>query len=176
MKVFLSFSGERSRAVAEAFRDGLRPVIQAVDPYISSRDIDKGARWAEEITQQLEASHFGIIFVTSDNLDAKWLHFEAGALSKSLERGRVAPFLFGVEQEQLHGPLTMFQSTRNTAEDIRALVQTINSFSEQPLAETDLSQIFNVWWPRLQKNLECIARNPDLQPHGPAPRVDPREV
>ncbi len=48
MKVFLGWSGSRSKETAEALGDWLGQVIQAVDPWISS-DILKGARWGEEI-------------------------------------------------------------------------------------------------------------------------------
>lgn len=44
MKVFLSWSGERSRLVATALHEWLPQVINAVEPFISS-NIDAGARW-----------------------------------------------------------------------------------------------------------------------------------
>ena len=55
MRVFISWSGEKSRAVAEALRDWLPSIIQVLEPWISCKDIDKGARWHNEITNQLEA-------------------------------------------------------------------------------------------------------------------------
>src|ERR1039457_7341444 len=84
MKIFLSWSGDRSLAVATALRDWLPSVIQAVRPWISSTDIDKGSRWASEIASQLQECSIGIICVTPENRESSWLLFESGALSKSI--------------------------------------------------------------------------------------------
>lgn len=81
MLVFLSWSGSRSKAVAETFSKWIVQVIQAVEPWISS-DIEKGARWNSEVAARLEQSRVGIICLTKENLDAKWILFESGALSK----------------------------------------------------------------------------------------------
>ena len=94
MKVFLSWSGPRSKAVADAFAWWLPQVIQAIDPSISS-DIDKGKRWSDEISNQLEETKLGIICLTQDNLKAPWLLFEAGALWKA-KGASVCTFLLDV--------------------------------------------------------------------------------
>ena len=73
MKVFLSWSGEVSHKVAIVFRDWLPSVIQAIEPYVSSEDIDKGARWSTDIAEELENSTFGILCVTKENIQSKLL-------------------------------------------------------------------------------------------------------
>ena len=65
MKVFISWSGECSKKVALLFRDWLPTVIQAIDPFVSSEDIEKGARWNTDIAQELKESSFGLIFFYS---------------------------------------------------------------------------------------------------------------
>lgn len=82
MKIFFSWSGARSRAVAEALNDWLPRVIQAVKPFYSP-EIEKGAKWSNEIDDALEGTRFGIVCLTPDNLSSTWIHYETGALSKT---------------------------------------------------------------------------------------------
>ena len=93
MKVFISWSGDLSHKVAIVIRDWLPAILQYVEPYVSSEDIDKGVRWSSDISKELDNSKFGILCVTKENFEAPWLNFEAGALGKSFETGRVSPFL-----------------------------------------------------------------------------------
>ena len=112
MKVFVSWSGAVSHEVALAFKEWLPLVIQSIDPYVSSEDIQKGARWSVDVEKALAESRFGIICLTEDNLTAPWINFEAGALSKAIENAQVnvCPFLFNIRQSSVEGPLSQFQS------------------------------------------------------------------
>lgn len=160
MKVFLSWSGDVSRAVACVFRDWLPSVIQTVHPYVSSEDIDKGARWATDIAQELESASFGILFITKDNVEAPWVNFEAGALSKTIDKSRVAPFLFNVKRSEIkEGPLLQFQSTVNERQDLEKLVVSINNSlpDDERLDEVRLKKCISVWWPDLTRQLEIIS-------------------
>ena len=77
MKVFISWSGEKSNKIANILREWIPCVIQSIKPYVSSKDIDKGARWSTDIAKELEDSHFGIICITKSNINAPWINIEA---------------------------------------------------------------------------------------------------
>lgn len=157
MKVFLSWSGHKSHQVALAFRDWLPSVIQSITPYVSSEDIDKGARWSTDIAKELEDSTFGILCVTKDNLEAPWLLFEAGALSKMMDKAFVCPFIFDLKRAEVKGPILQFQSTIFEKEDVKKLLLTLNkACGDSGLKEELLTKTFEVWWPNLKETLDKI--------------------
>src|SRR5580765_2638278 len=127
MKLFLSWSGKLSRDIAVALDDWLPYVIQSVKPFVSTGDIDKGRRWSEVLASELAQIGYGIIIVTRDNVREPWINFEAGAISKSLEKSYVSPFVFGVDPTKLEGPLQQFQSTVYQRDDVFNLLRSINS-------------------------------------------------
>ena len=158
MKVFISWSGEISHKVGIVLHGWLPSVIQALEPYISSEDIAKGTRGMADISEGLEHSSFGIICFTKDNIHAPWLNFEAGALSKSVEGSRVAPFLFGVElSEMTNSPLFQFQATTFAKDDVKKLLDSLNTAGAAPLLREDLlNDAFDTLWPRLEARLNEI--------------------
>lgn len=97
MRVFIRWSGERSRTVAQSLRDWLPLVLHYVVPWLSEADVEAGERWAQSVATELAASNFGIVCVTSENVSSPWILFEAGALTKSLETSRVIPLLLDLE-------------------------------------------------------------------------------
>lgn len=154
MKVFISWSGNLSLKVALIFRDWLPSVIQSIEPYVSSEDIDKGARWSTDIAKELENSTFGVLCVTKENLEAPWLSFEAGALSKTMEKAFVTPFLFDIKRSEVQGPILQFQSTIFEKDDIKKMVKTLNkACGENGITEDRLDKTFDVWYPRLEESL-----------------------
>lgn len=80
MKVFLSWSGSKSKRLAEILHTWIPSVIQAAKPYFSPDDIEKGTRWYPEVSKELKKSNVGIICLTRENLEAPWILFETGAL------------------------------------------------------------------------------------------------
>ena len=154
--VFIGWSGERSKVVAQALRDWLPYVIYAVEPWMSEADIAKGARWGPEIAKKLDETRVGIVCLTPENLDAPWILFEAGALSKKrfAEASHVCTYLFDVGPADLEDPLAQFQHTIANKEDTSRLVQTINQvLGGDALSEEHLKRAFEKWWPELEEAL-----------------------
>jgi hypothetical protein len=165
MKVFLSWSGDASHKVALILREWLPAVIQSIEPYVSSEDIDKGARWSTDIASELADSSYGILCVTKDNLHAPWLTFEAGALSKTMDKSFVSPFLFDIKRSEVNGPILQFQSTVFQKDDIKKLLVSLNKAgTEGQLNDEKLDKALEVWYPDLESNLnELLKKQPKPQ-------------
>ena len=132
-------------------------MIQSVEPYVSSEDIDKGARWSTDIAGELHQATFGLLCVTKDNVRAPWLNFEAGALGKSVDKSRVCPVLFRIKRSEVDGPILQFQSTICEKDDVLKLLKAVNAgCAEHGIDEARLEKTFEVWWPSLQTELDAI--------------------
>jgi hypothetical protein len=154
MKIFVSWSGPRSQIVAEALRQWLPCVFQSVDPWLSSSDIQPGNRWAQELGDALDQSHFGILSLTAENLTAPWVLFEAGALSKAIHVARVVPYLLDIDTEQLPPPLSQFQAVPANKNGTLRLINAISEATPANLRPANLlDRVFKRWWPDLEAQL-----------------------
>lgn len=160
MKVFISWSGERSKELAIAIREWMPVVIQSIEPWMSNEDIGAGQRWGHEIADSLDASNFGIVCMTPENKDARWLLFEAGALAKHLKESRVVPLLLGLAARDVEPPLGQFQAKIADHDGIYGLMKSMNSVSDSPLLEDRLIRSFDGQWPELERRISEIPTAP----------------
>ena len=118
------------------------------------------------MTTELQDCHFGLICLTPDNLIAPWIHFEAGSLSKMIDRSRLVPILFKLEQSDVQGPLAQFQMVNFGQDQIYGVLQSINNAAEElKLDESRLKTAFRVFWPELEKSISEIEFTPDKERH-----------
>ena len=173
-KVFISWSRSGSQKVGNALHDWIPLVVQATKPFLSSEDVEKGARWNTGLMQELQASRFGVLCITPENMSAPWLNFEAGALSMAFPAARVSPFLVGVSKTEITGPLTQFQMTAYEKDDVRRLVQSINAANEDEAVEHErIDRVFDKMWPELVARIGLIEEEIRLEnPQRPRPDVD----
>jgi hypothetical protein len=136
------------------------------------------------MAQELEKSRYGIVCLTKENVNKPWINFEAGALSKSIEKGTgvqfssaVSPFLFGLKSTDFEGPLTQFQYVQNEKNDIFKLVSSINGKVEaNPLPTEQLERAFTKWWPDLENALAKIANVGRADKKSETPTRTPEEI
>lgn len=156
-KVFISWSGEKSRAVGTALKGWLPFVFQGLDVWISDQDLQAGTIWGAELDEVLKRSRFGVICLTRDNLDSHWLTFEAGALSKAIAEARVAPYRFDLRDTEVSPPLSLFQGVDADESGTFKLVRSINDAVGRPLtSEEQLRRVFERWWGDLAAELSEI--------------------
>lgn len=159
MKIFISWSGVRSKAVAEMLADWMRCVIQVSRPWISARDIDRGALWFSEINDQLKDVTVGIVCLTQANKEKPWILFEAGALAKGLASSRVCTFLVDLQPKDIQDPLAQFNHTLPDRDSMRQLVRTLNiSCGQAALDDRVLDQVFETYWPQFQEKFKEVLK------------------
>lgn len=157
MKIFISWSGDVSKKVAEAIREWLPTVLQTVKPYFTPSDIEKGTRWSSDIAKELDDSMAGIFCVTPQNINSQWLMFEAGAISKKVDQSLVCPILIGLDNSDIKGPLTQFQTTLFEKSDFRKLVYDLNKANTSNMLEDSvLHAVFEKFWPDLENRVKSI--------------------
>lgn len=157
MKVFLSWSGERSRLVATLLDEWLRCVLQAIRPWISTKDIDRGSLWFSEIQDQLQDVTTGIICLTQENKEKPWILFEAGALAKGLSNSRVCTLLIDLEPHDIRDPLAQFNHTKPDQGGIYALVHTLNNrLGDNRLDPAILTKVLDTYWAQFEERFQKI--------------------
>ena len=174
MKIFLSWSGTVSQQIAQELRAWLPLILPAVQPFVTTTDIDKGARWFGEISAELEQCNYGVVCLTRENLSSQWLAFEAGALSKQLS-ARVATVLFGVQHADVKPPLAMFQGTIFRESEFRQLITNINAAAnvDQRREDAQLDTLFPMLWPKIEEPVSLILKTAAATaPAGPEPAPD----
>jgi hypothetical protein len=84
-------------------------MLQGLEVSLSKHDIESGSRWGTDVAKKLEDTSFGILCLSSSNLNAPWLLFEAGALTKQFDGKACGLLLGGLTPANITGPLAQFQ-------------------------------------------------------------------
>jgi hypothetical protein len=156
--VFISWSGTRSRWVADAFLQWLPVVLQSVKPWMSP-EIDKGTRGQDVISDKLNKVKIGIVCLTPENMKEPWILFEASALSKAVDRkSYVCTYLLGgLKDTDVEPPLSVFQHTKPDKQDTLRMIITINAaLGVEPVPSATLERAFEGWWPGFEKLLKTM--------------------
>lgn len=162
VKVFISWSGDQARSVAEILKGWLETVLAGrVSAWVSSQDIAKGERGLSVVAKELEAGTFGLVVVTRSNSAAPWINFEAGALGKSLGEARVATALVDLTPADISGPLAQFQATAlSDHDDVLKLVKDIAIAAESgttSIPTETIELLFASKWPELETAITAAA-------------------
>jgi hypothetical protein len=171
MRIFLSWSGDRSKAVALGLKSLLESTFPEAVEVFTSDHIDAGETWARRLESELEQSQFGVLCLTQDNFQAPWLLFEAGAIANKFGSARVVPYLIDdLPAAADRSPLSQFQHVQASREGTLRLVKSINTVRENPqLNEQKLETLFKGWWRDFEDTLKAIPAPAGKQPN---PRSD----
>lgn len=163
--VFISFSGARSRAVAEEIFATMKALFPNVEGFFSE-NIEGGRTAWDEVRRGLESANIGIICMTAENQLNPWILFEAGALSKDSEKSRVIPLLIDPDLKLSIGPLGQlaFKARRTTLSGIRLLMQDIIKLLDLPEWNKSSEALLRKRWLRIEQSLDRHALEASLAP------------
>lgn len=168
LKVFISWSGNKSREVAQLLYSWLPNVLQPIKPWVSIEDIETGSIWFNQICEQIKEVCNSIIVVTNENKEKPWIMFEAGALCKGDDKNRLNIFLVDINPEDLKQPLASFNTIKAEKESLWNMVKNLNNrlieIEEKKdkeddkikLSDEQLRRIFEKWYPDFEKELNDI--------------------
>jgi hypothetical protein len=155
--VFLSWAGDRSRKVAEAFGSSLRWAMPAAHPWISTQ-MAPGSIWFDEIRQGLNLK-FGVTFLTPEEQNNRWLNFEAGGIFKAVgnDKNRLYPVLIGFSGplDSRH-PLSNLQTVSADKAGFQRVFRDLAQRLGDPRTVTDLDTLFEKLWPDLSNCLNAL--------------------
>jgi hypothetical protein len=164
VKIFVSWSGNRSAHIADTLHWWLPNVLQVLTPFVSKQDIDKGARGELVIGNELADTNVGIVCLTPENLQKPWVLFEAGALSKTAS-SYLCTFIHELTPAEIERPLGAFQHTKNEKEDIRKLCVTLNKLlTPRNLELSRLNETFEMWYPKLEERMANMPKADETAP------------
>ena len=170
-RIFLSWSGSRSRAIAALLKPWLEDILgNPCDVWMSQESLPKGRQWLIELTNVLSTTTTGIVVLTGENTDATWINFEAGAIWKAFHDSRCCTLLFGINPNDIVGPLSHFQHTAFTKDDVYRMVSQINEArSDQKATPDQILRRFNRTWQDFEKEILNIPKStvlPEARPPG----------
>lgn len=158
MRVFVSWSGELSQGVATILHKYLPLMLQGLDVFVSKHDIESGARWGVQLAKELESCDFGILCLTPDNMESRWLLFEAGALTKKMD-GRACGLLCGgLTTTDVPPPLAQFQNRTFNDQDFKQLLSDLNRASKKALQQEQVNLVFGKWWPDIKVESDALLK------------------
>jgi hypothetical protein len=161
LRIFISWSGKQAGLIGHAFHSFLPDVVNGIEPFVSSEDIDQGTRWNNVLSRNLQESSCAIVCLTPESLKSTWVAFETGAISKATgtpetAHSRIWTYLVSVEYKDLQlSPFAEFQPTAAVEEQTWKLIRSINDISPDPVSAETLKRRFDsIFWPEFSKKLE----------------------
>jgi TIR domain len=142
VKLFISWSGTRSRALGNALRSWLPKVIPDLS-FFHSEDIPKGKNWHTALVDGLRGCPLGIFCITPESLRSPWMMFEAGALAQHGDEPTLLTYTLGAVS--LDGPLSHFQATKFERADSRRFVQDLGAILGIEDGESVLRRFDESW-------------------------------
>jgi len=162
MKIFLSWSGNRSKYIASCLNKWIPNMVPHMNIWFSEKDIQKGKIWFEEIQKALtdDETVCSLLCLTPENIHSDWINFEAGCFLGKIGHGGIFTLLYEVKAEDITFPLAAFQKTSLKKKDFKKMIQTLNKSSGlNKIKNNQLDYLFSNAWKELEKELKKVPKS-----------------
>jgi len=157
MQVFFSWSGQTGYRVAMLLRELVHTFFLDSELTVPKEDIEAGERWSADLFHILDQSDLGVVFLDPASLLSYWLHFEVGALAKSVGRDRIKVILFGLQTEKLTGPFSQYQAFHLEKDSVLKFLEFIRTHLDRfPMSSMELRANLDLHWSGFEKKLAKI--------------------
>lgn len=174
--VFISWSGQVSQDFATLLGEWIPDVLQAAEPFVSSTDIGAGSRWPNVLNENLQNSGFGVLCLTKDNIEAPWILFEAGSISKMFGSAALVPLLIGLKRTDIKFPLAQFQSISTERSELVRLFKSIRERGAIELSDERMMRLFDLTYADKSKRISEIEAASAKVSHQPRKKVDEADL
>jgi SAM-dependent methyltransferase len=156
-KVFVSWSGEVGRQIAEALK---RTILDYPDleTWISSQSLESGSQWFDEIDRAASEADFAVGCMTPGATRKPWFNFEAGMLY-----GRLKNFkMLVLGDEPLSGPLAHLQAV--DGKDRVKVTQLLQSMTaDRDRAARFVDNVFQRWMREVHAATSSLRSSAEIQ-------------
>ena len=166
-KIFLCWSGDRSKEVARILKNSIGQIITGTEA-VWSEDIPSGKEWFPAIIEKTRSCEAAVICFTPENLDSPWMHFEAGAILNSIaarasaghgQEGTSGIFLFLFGACEAVGPFSQLQASSATdRESVQRFFAELTRFLMGENSIQAATNKFTERWPALLEEFESLLR------------------
>ena len=152
MKLFISWSGERSQKVAEVVKEWVQTLFpKGIDVWLSSENMIPGRLSMPKIIKALKTSDYGIFCFVKDNCKSSWMMFEAGAISKQSDaaeaEGLYGIIFDGTIEDFRRTPFEQLQLTVFDKKSLDKMFKSINTkMGQAKIEEHILSKNVDTTW------------------------------
>lgn len=164
MRIFLSWSGEISKRIADEIKVYIPIIFDDKVVFFYSPEIRKGEKWQEELFKNIANCKATIICITPENKGAPWINFEAGVIAAN--EFKTCPIYFGFRDCSTEGPLSCFQATLYNKTDFFRLIESINNELDEKIDKEILKNLFEKNWKHLNSGINSILRENNLPTTG----------
>ena len=151
MKVFISWSGDTGNQIAVALAKWLNKIMPEFN-FFTSQTIKVGAKWRDEIINNLKEADALLLCITAESLSSQWCLFEAGFMAEK----KIFPLLFQVNNSNIPEPLKDLQAKAFNQSEIENIIEILINLKNLQSTKDQIIVKMYKYWKELKDEMDNI--------------------